>query len=85
MAFFQPAEVLDDAVFDPVNLLGAGLARKLAGTVKLAEASGKLPLLVHTESERLGLEAMAENLKKRAATPYREKYFPSDGAGAKTS
>ena len=38
---------------------------------------------MHSESERLGLETMAENLRKRAATPYREKYFPSDGAGAR--
>ena len=78
-------KVAADVVADPMNLVGAGIARKLAGAGKLARASEKFPLLVHAESERLGLEAMAENLKKRAATPYREKYFPSDGAGAKTS
>ena len=75
-------KVAADVVADPMNLVGAGIAGKMAGAGKLARASEKFPLLVHAESERLGLEAMAEHLKKRAATPYREKYFPSDGAGA---
>lgn len=58
---------VDDAVFDPVNLLGVGIARKLSGA-RVAEQAGstqRMLLTAATEAQKAELTAIAAKFKNR--------------------
>jgi len=60
---------VNDAVFDPSNLVGAGIAKKLAGAGKLEQVGNMQHMLLTgaTEAEKAKFAAMAAKWKNRAA------------------